>query len=1144
MHRFTHISRLLPISFDIPTPYLSSYNFPSPASYSFRSQFPVIQSFQKWMMLPEPEYLVWIGRVARSFASVVPFLLIHCWPFMARAQTSTATVLGTVQDATRAGIPHASIRLLNADTGTENDSVTDGQGDFLLSGVNPGNYMLEIERAGFATTQVTGIALNSGDRRNLLIEMKIGAVSETVQVDASGLTLNTTDAAVITTVDRRLIASMPLNGRTMQDLIASVPGIVTQSSQTATERQTGTQGEFSVNGQSTNSNAFYVDGISANLNAGVGSGQSRLSASDSIAGSTAVGTTQSLVSVDALEEVRVLTSTYSAEYGRTPGGQFTFQTRSGTNQFHASFYNFLRSSLLDAQDWFSTSRGHSNMYFNAAPAHYWQNEFGTTLGGPIALPHLYDGHGKSFFFLSYEDLDLDQPTPQLYAYAPEICGPTLSLNPDCPGQPDYGSPYLVPSSMIPVLNAFPAAAAPEILGPASHPTGLGNATVVGVSIPSHVNSASLRIDHSFSSKASIFFRMGDTASVGRSYQLSTETIDQANIRTFTTGATNQLSAKRNNEIRLGYGNSDGFTHTITASDVNANGVTGLAPNDYLNTGLGIPNLTGTASANAYIHIVGVGDTDSQTNQESSSLRQWNLLDAFSFEEKSHRIKLGVDERYLSFGIDPPSFSVLADFFDRNSIANGEPTDTVITKASPANAVLNEFSAFAEDSWQATKGLNLSLGLRWDVNPAPGGGAYTARGNVSDPLSLQLEPRGAPLWRTAWLNFAPRLGAAWIVGGGPGRQLVVRGGAGVFYDTGTQSALDAFTGVGFSTSAHFLSAPIPVTISQREFSTTVAPPYTNAKVFDFPVHLEPPYSLQWNIGVEKALGERQSVTVSYLGSEGRRLLQEQRRDVSAVNPNFGDVFYFPSGLTSNYQSLQTKYQRSLSRGVEAIASYTWAHNLDYGSTDPAYSLVRGNSDLDVRQNLEASATWDSSAQSHRFFSRRRLLEGWGSSARLIARTGFPVNLSGNFFFDLQTGLPYYSGVDIIPNRPLYLYGRQSPGGRAFNGGPNATDPAFPAFALPAGTAAGDAPRNFLRGFNDVQANLAIRQTYRVERMDMQFKLECFNIFNHPNFGYVDPYLSDLLFGRSSKMLDQSFGSPGALYDQGGPRAIQLSLKLAF
>jgi hypothetical protein len=142
----------------------------------------------------------------------------------------------------------------------------------------------------------------------------------------------------------------------------------------------------------------------------------------------------------------------------------------------------------------------------------------------------------------------------------------------------------------------------------------------------------------------------------------------------------------------------------------------------------------------------------------------------------------------------------------------------------------------------------------------------------------------------------------------------------------------------------------------------------------------------------------------------------------------------------------------------------------------------------------------------------------------------------------TGDPYYSGVDLIPNRPLYLYGSEYPGGRIFNGGPNA---ASPAFSLPQGTAQGNAPRNLLRGFGAVQGNIAIRQTYKLhEQLNMQLKAETFNILNHPNFGYIDPKLSDLLFGQSIKMLNQSFGAAGALYDQGGPRALQLSLKLVF
>jgi hypothetical protein len=174
--------------------------------------------------------------------------------------------------------------------------------------------------------------------------------------------------------------------------------------------------------------------------------------------------------------------------------------------------------------------------------------------------------------------------------------------------------------------------------------------------------------------------------------------------------------------------------------------------------------------------------------------------------------------------------------------------------------------------------------------------------------------------------------------------------------------------------------------------------------------------------------------------------------------------------------------------------------------------------------------------------KTLYEGLGLDGRLIARTGFPVNLLGNFSFDPVTGRPYYSGVDLIPGRPLYVYGSQFPGGRMFNGGQNAVNPAL---ALPEAPMPGDAPRNLLRGFPEVQGNIGIRQTYQLpEGLNLQLKVEAFNVFNHPNFGYIDPSFSDLLFGQSTKMLDQSFGNAGALYNQGGPRAFQVSVKATF
>jgi hypothetical protein len=470
---------------------------------------------------------------------------------------------------------------------------------------------------------------------------------------------------------------------------------------------------------------------------------------------------------------------------------------------------------------------------------------------------------------------------------------------------------------------------------------------------------------------------------------------------------------------------------------------------------------------------------------------------------------------------------------------------LVTQSTPASPIVNQFSAFMQDEWQVAKPLTLSLGLRWEVNPPPkgehGADAYTVLGDVASPATLHLAPRGTPLWNTSWYNFAPRLGLAWLADPRPDRQLVVRAGGGIFFDTGTQPALRAFNGIGFTASTFSANVPLPVTSSQLDVSAVVAPPYSNTSAFAFPPHLQLPYSIQWDIGVDKSLGKNQAMTLSYVGAGGHRLLQEQRRNVSQVNSDFGDVSYFPLGMTSSYQAFQAKFQRSLAHGVEALSSYTFAHSFDFGSTDPAYSLVYGTSDLDVRHNLEGAVSWDLPKPTRGGFLRK-LVGTWAVDGRLIARTGFPVNLSGNFSLDPVTGNTFYSGVNLNPGRPLYLHGSQYPGNRAFNGGQNTDNPAF---SLPDGTGAGNAPRNLVRGFSLVQTNIAARRDFHLrDGLNVQVEAETFNLLNHPNFGYIDPYLSDALFGQATKMLNQSFGGTGALYQQGGPRSNQFSIKLIF
>ena len=1060
------------------------------------------------------------------------FLLVLCFALRAFGQFSTATLLGTVQDLFRATIPNAKLKLINSQTGTENDTVTNDQGGFLLPGIIPGTYTLQIERSGFATTQLNGIVLNIGDTRNLLIRMKIGSVTESVTVDAAGLTLNATDASVSTVVDRKFVANVPLNGRSFQDLVSMTPGIVTQSPQAAGENSS-TQGDFSVNGQRTQSNAFFIDGVSANTNLGLTGRQARIASTGSAAGSTAVGTTQSLVSVDALQEFRVLTSTYSPEYGRTPGGQFTFLTRSGTNTAHGSAYDYFRNSVLDSGDWFANSAAFGDPY---SPPTYNQADFGGTLGAPVILPHVYNGLDKTFVFFSYEGLYLSQPTPQSFQYTPQLCA-------NFPPVYSCGQVPEVPSALVPMFAAFPSGGYPEIFNAAGNPTGMAQSFLSGYTLPAHVNSTSARVDHTVSPKLAMFFRYGGTPSFGQTRQLYSVTANQVDTQTLTFGANAQLSPASSNELRLGHAASSSTLNTNT--QVLNGGFGYVDPAANLNNALGLPASTESVRAQAYVHVVGIGDSASETNQASATLHQWNVRDTFSFQTGHHLLKFGVDQRRIAAAITPAALSVQFDFLNRNALADNSASDLVVTKSHPASPILNQFSAFALDEWKLSSVVTLSGGLRWELNPPPTGkngqDAFTVRGDINAPGTLQLAPRGTPLWHTTWYNFAPRLGVAWRAGGQPGKELILRAGAGVFFDTGSQPALSAFNGVGFSASVHYQNVPVPVTQSQLTFSTAVAPPYTNTTAYAFPSHLQLPYTVQWNLGLEKALDRSESLSVFYVGAEGHRLLLEQRRNLIQVNPNFSDVVYFPAGLTSSYQSMQVKFQRTLAHGTQALAAYTWSHALDYGSTDAEFPLEHGNSDLDVRHNLEAAVSWDSPKPLPISFLKR-VMGNWGLDGRLIARTAFPVNLSGNFFLDPVAGNPYYSGVNLIPNRPLYLHSSAYPGNRIFNGGPDAANPAF---SLPDSDSQGNAPRNLLRGFGAVQLNAALRQDFHLyERLNLQFKAETFNVLNHANFGYIDPYLSDLLFGQSIKMLNQSFGASGALYEQGGPRSIQLSLKFIF
>lgn len=1014
------------------------------------------------------------------------------------AQSTSAAISGIVTDPAGRAIADASVMLINDATGVEYPTRTNGVGIYSIPVLPPGHYHMQVSKVGFKTIIKPDIILNVQSALGINYSLPVGAASESVTVRAGSSLLNTTDASVSTVIDHQFVKNMPLNGRSFQDLISMTPGVVTQSPQSYTNN--GYNGDFSVNGQRTESNYYTVDGVSANINAGYPTGGAQTATGGTIPASTALGTTQSLLSVDALQEFRVQSATYSAEYGGSPGGQFAFVTRSGTNAVHGSLFEYLRNNYFDANDWF-------NDHYRDPISPLRQNDFGGTVGGPITIPHLYRGTDRSFFFVSYEGLRLVQPQAASIQYVPDNA---IRSN--------------APVSLQSILNAFP------LPTPGGVDSGIFAQFIQGYSLPGNINSTSIRLDQHVSSRWSLFFRYGYTPSFVESRILSEIDKDAVTARTFTFGLTGQLSPSLTNEFRLGYARSA----STTTTDFDNFG--GAAPINLANA-MGIGSAP-TAYAAFYMFIPGIGSSYLIQDDATNRSRQWNLVDTVSKVAGRHQLKFGFDYRSILSPLNPPTPYAFAEYASGASILNNAATFLELQNSLPAYPIFHEFGVFAQDEWAIVPRVSLSLGLRWEMDPPPGTAnglpAYTVSGSPSNPASLTLDPRGTALWATGHYNFAPRLGVAYQASTRPGWETVLRAGGGVFFDTNNSVAAGGFSALGFSSYQTYSSAPLPVTAEQINFPVTVAAPYTGASVYAFPQHLQLPYTLQWSAAVEQALGRSQALTITYVGSNGRRLQQQQTFYVTASNPNFGYVYAYPSGVTSSYNALQAQFQRTVRHGLEALASYTWSHSLDFGSTDASLPLTRGNSDFDVRNNFQAGLTWDLSEVAA-YGWKAVTLDHWGLDLRAMARTAFPVTLSGNTLTNPVSGY-YTSNANLVPGKPIYLYGNQYPGGRAVN--PEA-------FALPNGNDPGDAPRNFVRGFGENQFNFAVRRQFPiVDRASVQFRAEAFNILNHPNFGYVDPSLEDKTFGLATKSLNQSLGTVASQYQQGGPRSMQFSLRLLF
>jgi hypothetical protein len=1075
------------------------------------------------------------SRTSLSFAKLLVLVMLCVSAVMLVAQTESAKISGLVTDSSGAVVAGADVLLQNTEQGTTSTVMTNNEGIYVLPSVRPGQYRISVKKDGFRSVDVLGMVVNVQDRIEENVRLQPGSVSESVTVTGGAPSVSTEDATVSTVVDRNFAENIPMNGRSFQTLIELAPGVVPLA---AGANHGDDSGQFSVNGQRGAANYWMVDGVSGNVGSNTLFGGNQMSGA---AGTTSVfGGTNSLVSVDAMQEFRIQTSTFAPEFGRTPGAQISIVTRSGGNQFHGAAFDYLRNDLLDANNWF-------NGYTNLIPlpkAEERQNDFGGTFSGPIL-------RDRTFFFFSYEGLRLRLPTT------------TLTTVPDASAR-ESATP-----AMQPFLNAFP-------LDPRQQDLGNGVAQLnASYSNPAALDAYSLRVDHKATNRLTLFGRYNYSPSqiVARASSvtpLSTLVTSSSTSQQGTAGITANVSARFTNEFRINYSETNAAGVTSLDGFGGAVPVTPAFPSPY------------TVTNSLFIFfIVGLNHGEVLDGPSIRNVqRQFNVVNTTAVQEGAHSLKFGLDYRRLSPIFEPNTYSQLALFLDVPSAASGQLLESIAQGARGGTVLFRNLGLFAQDTWRVVPRFTVTYGLRWDTDFAPStiiGPALVALSgvNLNDLSTLSLAPRGTSPFNTRFGNVAPRLGAAYQLSRRPDWGLVARGGFGVFYDLATSEAGNLIPGIyPFSGPLNIVSGGAFPLNSVAAAAPPISPPTAAnpTELHGFDPSLRSPYTLEWNAALEQQLGPQQSLKLSYVGAVGRSLLQSL--GVIAPTPAITFVDLVTNSATSDYHALQAEFQRRLANNLQAISSYTWSHSIDTasaGSTDFGSNAAaaagnpgnRGPSAFDIRHSVSVGITYSIPAiESQRLF--RYIARGWALQSIVQAHTGSPVEVSYRNASLFANKFDAAVRPDVVPGIPLYLYGPQFPGGKAINNTPGAVlggcpdgSPSIGPFCRPPTDSdgfplrEGSLGRNALRGFRFVQWDLGVHRDFPIgESVKLQFRAEMFNILNHPNFAPPAGDLSLPTFGQSSQMLNDYLGSGAgvggfsALYQIGGPRSMQLALKLRF
>jgi hypothetical protein len=1039
------------------------------------------------------------------------------------AQTDKASLRGTLIDPAGAGIGGASVKLINEETGQTRTTTSSNEGEYILASLPPGNYRLEITRTGFVFfSQPVILRVNQEHRFDVSL-VTAGPIVDPVIVTDSLTPLKQDSASLGTVIENRQITGLPLDGRNFFELTLLVPGAVPAAPGSAGS----VRGDFafSVNGAREDSNNFLLDGV-YNVD-------------------PKLNTFGVRPPVDAIREFEMLTSTYDATFGRNAGAQVNVVLKSGSNQFHGSAYEFFRNGALDARNYFAPAD-------QTAPK-YQRNQFGFSLGGPIVK-------NSTFFFADYEGTRSREGITRLTNV------PTLrerngdfSQSGFSPIDPLTGMPF--PGGVIPENRQSAIGRRIAALYPLPNRNVPFQNFVSSPTGRDRNDSFDVRLDHSIGERSDLIFRYsfgdrdlfepfsGPTFSLVPGYGTNIPRRSQ-NIML---GETHVFSPAFVNEARLAFSRV-------------ALGVFQENMGTSTNRLVGLPELSNNPRdfGLSFITVFGFSPLgDEGNNPQHSTTNTYQFLDTASYARGQHLFKFGVDFRLAQQNafrdVQSRGFITFAPFVQfptANSLPElllGMPLFTGGARVDNAQHLrTNSYNFFLNDSWRITPRFTLSAGLRYEYNSPPVDAED--RANIYDPATRSLIPVGTNgIPRSGFEadknNFAPRVGFAWTLGD-EGRT-VVRGGYGVYYDQSALAPGEAlyFNSPYFDFNLFFPLQGLPLTLDNPFPSFFPVPLPDSALAIQR--DLRTAYMQHWNLNVQQQLGASRVLEVAYVGSKGTKLLSA--RDINQGQlgpfgfvqrpvPQFDDINILESRASSNYHSLQARFQQRLSFGLSVLSSYTYSKSIDDASNfftsagDPNFPqdsfntrAERGRSNFDVRHRLSVSYSYDLPFGKNKAYLSNdgwlsNLLGGWQTYGIVTLQTGNPFTVALPREFDNSgTGRSSLGfGANDRPN----LIGNPVLSNRTPERWFNTAAFAFPAFGT-----FGNAGRNILDGpgYQNINASL-VKNTALSERFNLQLRAELFNLFNHPNFNLPDNFLASPTFGRITSARE--------------PRHIQFGVKLLF